>query len=153
MSIGEIALLWEKLQEARTRRLELRERVEALEAQMRSTPEGRLWIEALQAFQEAQLEEDEAEHALRRLAVEVFRASGLRNLHPKVSVKVRKVPRFDADAVTDWCRKNLPDLLVLGEKRFRKYVLSVDGVLPLPPGVEIEEEPFAVLSVGNGFAC
>lgn len=148
--LTEIALEWERLQAARERRAVLRARVEALEAQMRATPEGRLLEEALREFRDAQTEEDEIERRIRRLAVELYLAYGDKKPHPGVAVKVRRVPRYNPEEAAAWCRQCLPEMLVLDEKRFGKYVLSIDGLLPLPPGVEVVEEPFAVLSIGNG---
>lgn len=148
--LTEIALAWERLQAARERRAALRARVEALETQMKSTPEGKLWEESLKEFRDAQTEEDEIERKIRHLAVELYLACGEKKPHPGVAVKVRRVPRYNPEEAAAWCREHLPEMLVLDEKRFGKYVLAANGLVALPPGVEIMEEPFAVLSIGNG---
>lgn len=87
---------------------------------------------------------DNLETLLRKAAVDEFKASGNKALHPSVTVKIFKVFNVvDKDRLREWCVKNLPVVLQPDLKKVEAYVKDLGGSVD---GTELIEEPRAQIA-------
>ena len=97
-----------------------------------------------EAHGKAKAQIDNLEALLRKAAVEEFKATGNKILHPSVTVKIFKVFNvLDKDRLRDWCVKNLPVVLQPDLKKVEAYAKDVGGSVD---GAELIEEPRAQIA-------
>ena len=90
----------------------------------------------------AQIENLEA--IIRKAALDEFKATGNKAVHPSVTVKIFKVFNvIDKDRLRDWCFRNLPVVLQPDVKKVEAYVKDLGGSIE---GAELTEEARAQIA-------
>jgi hypothetical protein len=84
---------------------------------------------------------DTAETALRDATLAAFAATGAKRPHPATGIRVTTRLEYDVDAMTEYARRHLPQVLKLDKKLFE----DVAPTLRLP-GVTVIEEPAATIA-------
>jgi len=85
------------------------------------------------------------EDIIRKAALEEFKATGNKAVHPSVTVKIFKVFNvIDKDRLREWCVKNLPVVLQPDVKKVEAYVKDVGG--NSVDGAELTEEARAQIA-------
>lgn len=84
---------------------------------------------AKQAADEAAAYQEWLETQIRAQAVQDYKANGIKNPHPKVTVKIFTVFSVaDPIRVLAWVKQNLADALVVDEKKVKSYATKIGAV-------------------------
>jgi hypothetical protein len=110
------------------------------------TEEGKRWLEADEALQEATNLETVTEKELRDEAVWAYQQTGLKDFGCGVGIRMMRRVEFDnADALA-WCiAQGNEALLEVDETKFKRYVRAVEGIVDVPVA-KIYEEAIATIS-------
>ena len=85
------------------------------------------------------------ETLIRKAALDEFKTTGNKAVHPSVTVKIFKVFNvIDKDRLRDWCFRNLPVVLQPDVKKVEAYVKDVGG--NSVDGAELTEEARAQIA-------
>jgi len=101
------------------------------------------YIEAQRAYEESKAVAAQIEEEIRKSALEGYTATGEKNPHEKVTVKVFKVfSVIDPARVLAWVKNNLADALVVDGKKVESYATKIGPV----DGTALTEEPRAQIA-------
>jgi hypothetical protein len=125
------------LAEARRKECYRASAVRGQEQILSETQEWKFLEDAKNELAVSRLEVAALDAAVRKQALEDFKASGEKAIYAGVSVKFFSRYDYDASQMTDWARANMPRLLMLDTKRMEKAAAA--GVLEDAPIVMTKE--------------
>jgi hypothetical protein len=82
------------------------------------------------SYDRAKKEEMEAYTTLAEMAQEIFDETGEKDLHAAVQIRETTEYVVDWDAALDWCRTEMPAMLVVDRKAFMAYIKKSAKKLP-----------------------
>ena len=126
-----------ELTQARTKAANLRLVLEKLEAQREDLLEQlletdlyRQFVELNEGIRTAKKASKKADDELRKAAVRVYESSRAKKPIDGVSIRERVVVDIDEEEADAWCRKHMPQLLVVDFDRLAKLAKSDAHIVP-----------------------
>ena len=131
-----------KLATLRSKEAAAKEQLNLLRAKLQESPSWMNWAEILESSQN---EIQEVEPHIRELAETNFAATENKSPHPAVKIREKTVIEYDPPLALAWCRRHLPEAIVLDAKLFEKHARAVEQTAHIQ-FVKIRKEPQATIA-------
>ena len=131
----------QRLAQMRATRQEYVAQAKGLEEAIAASPQGQLLNGLKGRLAEVIADIGTAEEAVRADAVFEYNATGSKQPHPAVKVKIFKRVIYDAKAALEYARQHIPNAVKLDSRKFEKAALELDLGF-----VEVVAEPRAQIT-------